>query len=98
MIYGANQLAAAIAYFVLQTAILRGQVGNSALARAVGSDVKGKISPVLYLCGIVVAGFAGDHQGRATWAGLAFFVAVAVMWLVPDRRIERVLAEESATP
>jgi uncharacterized membrane protein len=95
MIYGVNQLAAAIAYFVLQTAILRGQAADSALARAVGTDVKGRISPVLYLCGTVVAGFSGDHPGPATWAALAFFVAVAVIWLIPDRRIERVLAEES---
>jgi uncharacterized membrane protein len=96
MIYGVNQLAAAVAYFVLQTTILRGQVADSALARAVGTDLKGKASPVLYLCGIVAAGFSGEHHSPATWAGLAFFVAVAVMWLIPDRRIERVLAEEES--
>ncbi|HEX3610968.1 MAG TPA: TMEM175 family protein [Sporichthyaceae bacterium] len=95
MIYGVNQLGAAIAFYVLQTAILREEGANCALARAVGHDLKGKISPVLYLCGIVVAGFAGSHEGKLTWAGLAFFVGVAVMWLIPDRRIERVLAEES---
>jgi uncharacterized membrane protein len=95
MVYGVNQLAAAIAYFVLQTAILRGQPADSALARAIGPDLKGKLSPVLYLCGIVVAGFSADHHGPATWAGLAFYVAVAVNWLVPDRRIERVLADET---
>jgi uncharacterized membrane protein len=96
MIYGVNQLGAAIAFYVLQTAILREEGANCALARAVGNDLKGKMSPVLYLCGIVVAGFAGDHRDKLTWAGLAFFVGVAVMWLIPDRRIERVLAEESA--
>jgi uncharacterized membrane protein len=95
MLYGMNQLAAAIAYFVLQTTILRGQAANSALGRAIGNDLKGKLSPVLYFCGIVIAGFSGEHHSPATWAGLACFVAVAVMWLIPDRRIERMLAEET---
>jgi uncharacterized membrane protein len=85
-IYGFVLLMAAIAYFILQRTIIAQQGDGSLLAAAVGKDWKGKISPVVYLLGI---GFAFV----STWIADALFVAVALMWLVPDRRIERVLAK-----
>ena len=94
--YGINLCAAAIAYFVMQTAIIRAQGPDSALKRAIGRDAKGKLSPVLYIAGICSALGGGDHPNAWTYVGLAFFVAVAVMWLVPDRRIERSLSNASA--
>ena len=67
---------------------------RSLVRRALGRDLKGKTSPVLYLAGIVAAFFSRHDLDVAVWIALAFFVAVAVLWLVPDRRIERVLLEE----
>jgi uncharacterized membrane protein len=89
-IYGAVLLAAAIAYYILQTLIIRQEGPDSTLAKAVGTDVKGKISPVLYLLAI---GMAFVQPIIAD----AIYVAVAIMWLVPDRRIEmRLLQRENA--
>jgi uncharacterized membrane protein len=84
-LYGVVLLMAAIAYFILQRTIIAIHGRGSLLAAAVGSDLKGKISPVLYLIAIPAA-FV--HTGIA--GGL--YVAVALIWLVPDRRIERTLA------
>ena len=83
-VYGAVLLMAAIAYFILARAIIRREGRDSVLARAFGRDWKGKISPILYIVGIVLA-FV--HEAFAQ----AVYVTVAVMWLVPDRRIERVV-------
>ena len=77
---------AAIAYFILARAIIRREGRDSVLARAFGRDWKGKISPILYIVGIVLA-FV--HEAFAQ----AVYVTVAVMWLVPDRRIERVVQQ-----
>ncbi len=79
--YGVVSLMAAIAYFILQTVIVSDQGPGSRLAAAIGSDVKGKISPVLYLAAIPLA-----FVNR--WISMALYVAVALLWLVPDRRIE----------
>jgi uncharacterized membrane protein len=79
--YGIVSLLAAIAYFVLQRVIIREQGTGSRLAAAVGRDVKGKISPLLYIAGTVMA-----YPSR--WVSLAFYIVVALMWLIPDRRIE----------
>lgn len=84
-VYGVDLLLAAIAYFILQTAIVAEQGAGSKLAAALGSDLKGKISPVLYTAAIPLA-FVG------TWIALALYVVVALMWLVPDRRIESTVA------
>ena len=93
VMYGLNLLAAAIAYFVLQTVIIRGQGPDSPLRRAVGSDLKGKLSPVLYLAGILSA-LAIDRSGRiGVWIALACFVGTVIMWIIPDRRIDRVVRE-----
>jgi len=83
-VYGVVLLCAAIAYYVLQTRILAGQGPDSALRAALGSDVKGKLSPVLYAAGI---GLAFVNR----WIALALYVTVALIWLVPDRRIEPAL-------
>jgi uncharacterized membrane protein len=79
--YGGVLLAAAIAYFLLQSAIIADQGPASKLAAAVGKDLKGKLSPILYAVAIPLA-FVRE------WAADAIYVAVALMWLVPDRRIE----------
>jgi uncharacterized membrane protein len=86
-IYGGALLLPAIAYHLLQRAIVRKQGTHSVLAKAIGSDIKGKISPVLYLAGIVVA-FVNP------WVSVAIYALVAVMWLVPDRRIENMIGRE----
>lgn len=83
--YGIVLLGAALAYGILQRAIIAAQGPDSILKRAIGSDWKGRISPVLYLCGIALT--ACDQR----W-GQAVYVLVALMWLVPDRRIERTMA------
>lgn len=83
-IYGCVLLMAALGYFILQRAIIAQQGHNSLLAKAVGKDWKGKISPVLYVAGIL---FAGVN----TRISIAFYVFVALMWLIPDRRIENAL-------
>jgi len=93
MVFGIDLLAAAIAYTVLQRTILRTQPADAPLARALGRDLKGKVSPFLYVAGIVAAAFSRESLDAAIWIALACFVAVAVVWLVPDRRIERLLAE-----
>jgi len=84
-LYGAVLLMAAIAYWILQQLIIRSQGRDSILKKAVGGDWKGKISPVLYAIAIALAFLS-------PWMTLAIYVLVALIWLVPDRRIERVLA------
>ena len=84
-IYGASLVLPALAYFVLQTRIVRADGPDSVLARAIGWDWKGKVSPLLYAAGIGLA-FVNP---LFSWL---LYVAVAVIWLVPDKRIERVLA------
>jgi uncharacterized membrane protein len=83
-IYGVVLLMAAIAYYILARAIIRRDGPDSALARAFGKDWKGKLSPVLYAIAIPIS-FV--YVGIA----LALYWTVAIVWLIPDRRIERVL-------
>ena len=80
-LYGVVLLMAAIAYTIL-VFILLAAPGNELLAAALGSDFKGKISMAIYAVGIALSFLS-------PWIGLAIYVAVAVMWLIPDRRIER---------
>jgi uncharacterized membrane protein len=84
--YGAVLLCAAIAYFILTRALLRNHPRDSPLHKALGSDFKGKISAVLYAVAILLAFWL-------KWVSLALYVVVALIWLVPDRRFERALAE-----
>ena len=77
-------LACAIAYYILQSALLRAEGADSRLRAAIGTDIKGKISPVLYCLGIGLT-----FVDR--WLGIAIYAIVALIWLVPDRRVERQL-------
>ena len=81
-VYGVNLLGAAVAYYVLQQAIFRAEGPQSLLRQALGRDLKGKLSPVIYIVGIL-------GSLASVWVGIAAYVAVAVIWLVPDRRAER---------
>jgi uncharacterized membrane protein len=89
VVYGIVLLGSAVAYFVLTRALLAIHPADSQLAVALGMDWKGKLSALAYVVAIAAA-FA------APWAAIAIYVAVAVVWLVPDRRIERVTAERPA--
>jgi uncharacterized membrane protein len=79
--YGINLLCASIAYFILQQALIRQQGRDGALAQAVGRDWKGKASPLIYLTGLAL----GLVQPLL---GVAVYTVVALIWLVPDRRVE----------
>ncbi len=81
-LYGVVLLMAAIAYLVLQQAIIRAQGQDSILKRAIGRDWKGKLSLVLYIVAIVAT-------LRSSWIAQAIFAAAALIWLIPDRRIEK---------
>jgi uncharacterized membrane protein len=85
-VYGVTLLMPAIAYSLLQMAIVHRQGPQSVLANALGSDFKGKISIVLYVAGIALAFII-------PWASIALYILVAVIWFIPDRRIENVLRE-----
>ena len=86
-LYGADLLMAAISYYILQTLILKIHGRDSVLAKAIGKDLKGKISPVLYIIALVFA-FINP------WLSGAIYVLVALMWLIPDKRIERIINSE----
>jgi len=87
VLYGFILLMAALAYTILQTAVIRLHGRQSLLATAVGTDAKGKLSIVCYLVAIGAAFLL-------PWLSLGLYVFVAALWLVPDRRIERVVHEE----
>ena len=87
-LYGCVLLMAAIAYTILQRQILRAEGPRSVLATAIGNDMKGKLSPLVYITAIGAA-----FVNPAIAEGM--YVLVALMWLVPDRRIERALAGDS---
>ncbi|MEP6626252.1 MAG: TMEM175 family protein [Acidimicrobiia bacterium] len=84
-LYGAVLLAAALAYYSLQRAIVAGEGGaSSQLAAALGRDWKGRLSPLVYAAAMALAFVA-------TWASVALYVAAALIWLIPDRRIEHLV-------
>jgi uncharacterized membrane protein len=85
-LYGFVLLMAAIAYVILQQAIIRAQGDESILKRAIGSDWKGRLSPLLYVASIAIAFWQPA-------VAEALLVIVALIWLIPDRRIESVLSE-----
>jgi len=89
-VYGFVLLMCAIAYWLLQRLVIQANGPDSVLAYAIGRDAKGKASPVLYSLGIA-ASFWNP------WAAGAFYVGVAMMWLVPDRRIERTMRKKVTT-
>ena len=84
--YGAVLLMPAIAYNLLQRAIVHREGRDSVLARALGRDLKGKLSPFIYLAATGLAFVV-------PWLSIALYAAVAIIWLVPDRRIENALRE-----
>ena len=86
-LYGVVLLMSALAYFVLQQVIVTAQGPDSLLKKAVGSDWKGKISPALYATGILLAFWSPS-------VSLGLYVLVASIWLIPDRRVEKVLLEK----
>lgn len=87
-VYGVNLLAAAVAYYILQLTLLQDPENGVVLKEVLGSDWKGKASPVLYLLGIGLV-FVEP------WLGLIPFALVALMWLIPDRRVERYLRSQA---
>ncbi|BCY08141.1 TMEM175 family protein [Actinoplanes sp. L3-i22] len=89
-VYGVNLLAAAAGYFVLQAVAMRHQGPDSPLRRAVGRDRKGKVSTALLLVGLLSA-----LAPVPVWVALACFAGVAVLWIVPDPRIARVVEAPS---
>ncbi|HEU4617396.1 MAG TPA: TMEM175 family protein [Gammaproteobacteria bacterium] len=88
-VYGIVLLAAAIAYWILQQSIIAVQGPDSVLARAVGGDWKGKLSPALYVVGIAATFYSA-------WLAQAIYAGVALVWLIPDRRIERIVAHDAS--
>lgn len=84
-VYGLVQLLAGFAFFILARSLVAADGDDSAIARAIGRDLKGKASLVVYVVAIPIAFFN-------PLAAFLLYVAVAIVWLVPDRRIERVLA------
>lgn len=90
-LYGFVLLMSAIAYWILQSCIVRAHGDESALAQAVGSDLKGKISSLAYIAAIGLAFVR-------SWIACTLYAVVALIWLIPDRRIERALSERLHTP
>jgi uncharacterized membrane protein len=85
VLYGVVLLMAAMAYFLLQRTIIRSQGQDSILKKAIGRDWKGRLSPILYILAILAA-------LRSPWMAQAILVIAALVWLIPDRRIEKLLA------
>lgn len=83
-LYGFILLMASVAYPILQHIIIRSQHNDSVLAKAIGKDFKGKISPALYIVGI---GFSFI----SSWIAGGLFILVALIWLIPDKRIEKII-------
>lgn len=84
--YGFNLLMAGVSYWILQQQIIKSQGPDSILKKAVGRDLKGNLSPVFYVCGIALSFWS-------QWFSVAIYVAVALMWLIPDTRIEKLTSE-----
>ena len=80
-VYGVVLLLAALSYYLLQTVVVREHGPESVIAHAIGRDIKGKLSPAIYAAGIALTFVS-------RWFGLAAYVVVALIWLVPDRRLE----------
>ena len=87
-LYGFVLLASAIAYFILQKLIINSHGKDSILAKALGNDIKGKMSPILYIIGIAFSFFNIFISG-------GLYILVAIMWLIPDMRIEKTLKQEN---
>ncbi len=86
VVYGGVLIMAGLSYYLLVRVLLSGHGTDSALAKAIGSDFKGRISVVIYAVGIAAALLNA-------WLGVAIYTVVALIWLCPDRRIEKALAD-----
>ena len=86
-LYGVSLVMPAFAWLIMQRVIVRMQGPNSPLKAALGQDFKGRISPPLYLTGIALSFWA-------PWAALVCYLVVTLLWLVPDRRIEKMVAQD----
>ncbi len=86
-LYGVILLMAAVSYFILQNLIISNHGKNSSLSKALGKDYKGKASPILYIIAIISTFFSEYVAG-------AIYIFIALMWLIPDRRIERRMNNE----
>jgi uncharacterized membrane protein len=99
IVYGVNLLLAGIAYYVLETVIIRSEGKDSALRKAVGRDFKGRASIVGYVVGCVAALLSGGEPTLAArpgiWIALGCYVAVACLWVIPDRRIDRAIRDHN---
>lgn len=84
-LYGVNMVFAGVSYYILQNVILSNHGNDSPLAQAIGKDYKGKASLLIYSASVGTAFIA-------TWISALLFIAVAIMWIVPDKRIEKLLA------
>jgi uncharacterized membrane protein len=89
VLYGFVALMNAIAWYVLSHIMMAEYGKDSALARAYGKDTKGKVSAMLYIIGIILCFFY-------SWFGIVFYAIVAAMWIVPDKRIERIVMGKNA--
>jgi uncharacterized membrane protein len=83
-LYGFILLMAAIAYFILQTRIIKNHGKDSILSKAIGKDIKGKISPALYIIGLA-------SSWMSPWIPGLIYALVALIWLIPDKRIEYII-------
>jgi uncharacterized membrane protein len=92
-VYGLNLLVNAAAYFLLQSLVIRQEGPDSVIKRAVGRDFKGKIAPVLYLVGMLSTVVIDPHGRLGVALALGCYVAAAVMWVIPDRRVDRLIRE-----
>jgi uncharacterized membrane protein len=90
-LYGTVLLMAGLAYYLLQQTIIRAQGRDSILKKAIGRDWRGKLSPALYVVAIIAS-------LRYSWISQVIFVATALIWLIPDRRIEKRLAMSQSQP
>ncbi|HEX6759842.1 MAG TPA: hypothetical protein VF086_15755 [Propionibacteriaceae bacterium] len=91
MVYGLNLLLAGVAYLLLQHSVVRVEGPDSPLRQALGRDLKGRISPLIYLLGII-------GSLLWVWLGIAAYVLVAVIWLVPDRQMEHYIDASKEPP
>ncbi|HTN21918.1 MAG TPA: TMEM175 family protein [Pelobium sp.] len=86
-LYGFILLMAAIAYWLLQNVIIKTHGENSILAKAVGKDLKGKASPIIYIVAMIASFYVG-------WLAIALYIFAALIWLIPDKRIEVILEHQ----
>ncbi|MCM3887094.1 TMEM175 family protein [Frankia sp. R82] len=93
LLFGVNLLAAACVYNVLQWVVIGAHGPESPLRQAIGADLKGRVSPLLYLVGILCAQFVDPHGRLGVVIASGCYILVALIWIVPDRRIGRVARE-----